>query len=292
MVEFIEINELTKEGWFYYHRNNPLSRRPIRFTLDGSIELYSNPNEVRWEYVNKELVLLSFEDKLTVKFTHVENNEGYITLSGQHIPNPETWLCLSNMKIPLRRRWGTKDHFLTEIEKLGWSIGDHTYGVPRIIPDVDIVLSIGKYTSIAEGVEISFGNHRTDMVSSYPFSTLSEYWPSVPHGLEDHISKGDISIGNDVWIGSGAFIFSGVTIGDGAVIGARSIITKNVPPYAIVGGTPAKVIKYRFEPHIIGELMQINWWSWPDEVVDSYLPLIMSNDIVTFINAVKADKNL
>lgn len=95
-------------------------------------------------------------------------------------------------------------------------------------------------------------------------------------------------IGNDVWIGAGAFISSGVRIGDGAVVGARAVVTKDVPPYAIVAGTPARIIRFRFEPEVIGDLLALAWWNLSDERVDSLLPYILSSDVAGLIAAAKA----
>ena len=95
-------------------------------------------------------------------------------------------------------------------------------------------------------------------------------------------------IGNDVWIGANAFIGSGVTIHDGAVIGAHAVVVKDVPPYAVCVGNPGRVVKYRFEPEIITALLKLRWWDWPDEKIDRFLPLILSPDIVAFLNAAEA----
>jgi hypothetical protein len=105
----------------------------------------------------------------------------------------------------------------------------------------------------------------------------------------DHSSRGDIVIGSDVWIGLNVFIGSGVTIGDGAVIGAHAVVTRDVPPYAVAGGNPARVIRYRFSETQIEALLAIRWWDWSDEVVDRYLPLITSPDIDAFIAAAMAE---
>ncbi|MEO1554813.1 MAG: CatB-related O-acetyltransferase [Pseudomonadota bacterium] len=133
---------------------------------------------------------------------------------------------------------------------------------------------IGRYGSFANGLHIGQGNHPIDWLSTHPF----QYQPmkyAVGAGFRDRdiyfedADKADNSIvtkperttiGHDVWIGYGAYIRNGVTIGDGAVIGARSIVTKDVPPYAVVVGHPAKVVKYRFDEKIIGRLMAVKWW--------------------------------
>ncbi len=143
-------------------------------------------------------------------------------------------------------------------------------------------VKIGNFCSIAQGVSILLGGgHRTDWVTTYPFSVL---WPSVAGHIPGHPStKGDVIIGNDVWIGTGALILSGVTIGDGVVIGAHAVVAKDVPAYAIAVGNPAKVVKFRFDEATIEKLLAIAWWNWPDEKIASAVELMLSNDINEFI---------
>jgi len=124
-------------------------------------------------------------------------------------------------------------------------------------------ISIGNFCSIARHTAIQDHNHDTENITTY----FIRHHFFNEERKESAISKGDIHIGNDVWIGTQSTILSGVTIGDGAVIAANSVVTKNVPPYAIVGGTPAKVLKYRFSEDIIKELLQIKWGDWNVEKI-------------------------
>lgn len=157
-----------------------------------------------------------------------------------------------------------------------YKIGDFTYGDP-IIDDFGESLTIGKYCSIARGVNIILGGeHNTKWATTYPFNTIFE---SKKHIKGHPVSKGPIIIGNDVWIGTEALILSGVKIGDGAVIAARSLVTKNVPPYSIVAGNPAKIIKYRFNEETIEKLLQLKWWNWPNEKVIENAEQLMSSKI-------------
>ncbi|MFZ3452664.1 CatB-related O-acetyltransferase [Arthrobacter sp. 7Tela_A1] len=189
-----------------------------------------------------------------------------------------------------RGRWAqlTRTTLAESIAKFGWEIGDHTYGRPTVF-ERTARLRIGKFCSIAAGVEIALGNHRTDSVSSYPFGTLGKWWPSAT-GISDHSSRGDVVIGNDVWIGASSFISSGVTVGHGAVIGAHAVVTKDVAPYSVVGGNPAKVIKYRFDPEVIEQLLEISWWDWTDEIIDAHLPLMLRGSVTDFIAEAQALK--
>lgn len=129
-------------------------------------------------------------------------------------------------------------------------------------------LIIGKFCSIACGAKFLFNsaNHTLSSLSTYPFPLFFEEW-----GLEKRNvaaswdNKGDIVIGNDVWIGYEAVIMAGVTIGDGAIIGARAVVTKDVPPYMVAGGIPAKPIKKRYPEETIAALSELKWWDWPEE---------------------------
>lgn len=143
-------------------------------------------------------------------------------------------------------------------------------------------LIIGRFCSIACGAKFLFNsaNHSLTSLSTYPFPIFFEEW-----GLEraqvtrawDH--KGDIVIGNDVWIGYEAVILTGVTIGDGAIIGTRAVVTKDVPPYTIVGGVPAKPIHKRFPDDTIAALFALRWWDWTEERIAAHLDAIQSGQI-------------
>ena len=131
-------------------------------------------------------------------------------------------------------------------------------------------LKIGKFCSIACGTKFLFNsaNHALDSLSTYPFPLFFEEWNLEKEKVTDAWdNRGDIVIGNDVWIGYEAVILSGVTIGDGAIIGTRAVVTKDVPPYTIVGGVPAKSIRKRFDEKVIEALLKIKWWDWTEEKV-------------------------
>ncbi|OCB69201.1 acetyltransferase [Flavobacterium glycines] len=163
-----------------------------------------------------------------------------------------------------------------------YKIGVGTYGTPYIYDwSQETILTIGNYCSIGGNVSILLGGeHQTDWVTTYPFSGLNQDMITLK---KDNNSKGDVFIGNDVWIGNNVTILSGVNIGNGAVIGAGSIVTKDIPDYAIVGGNPAKIIRYRFKSEQIKSLLEIAWWDWPIEEIKRKKLLILSNDIDEFI---------
>lgn len=162
------------------------------------------------------------------------------------------------------------------------SFGRYTYGEPHITYPAAARLIVGSFCSLAPMSNIFLGgNHRSDWVSSYPFPNFREHFPTA-HG-KTPISKGDIIIGNDVWIGNFCNILSGVTIGDGAVVAACAVVTKDVPPYAVVAGNPARVVKYRFSEEQIAALLRIRWWDWEKEKIDREMDFICSADIDAFI---------
>ncbi|MGB8468133.1 MAG: CatB-related O-acetyltransferase [Candidatus Babeliales bacterium] len=163
--------------------------------------------------------------------------------------------------------------------------GPHSYGIPIIKSWGDgTSWSVGKFCSIADGATFFLGgNHRMDWITTYPFPA---FFPEANSIAEYKSTKGNVAIGNDVWIGTHAIILSGVTVGDGAVVGAYSIVTKNVPPYAVVAGNPARIIKYRFTPEIIAALLKMQWWNWPIEKIKTHMHILCSTRIDQFIHRV------
>ncbi|MFU1792992.1 Vat family streptogramin A O-acetyltransferase [Paenibacillus azoreducens] len=143
-------------------------------------------------------------------------------------------------------------------------------------------LIIGKFCSIAPETRFMMdgGNHRMDG-STYPFNIFGRGWEAFTPTLEEIKLKGDTVIGNDVWIGSRATIMPGVHVGDGAIIAAEAVVVKDVEPYTIVGGNPAKVIRQRFAPEVIQELLDIQWWDYDIEVINQFIGAIVSGDIET-----------
>jgi acetyltransferase-like isoleucine patch superfamily enzyme len=159
------------------------------------------------------------------------------------------------------------------------TIGDHTYGNPQILEwGEKSHLYIGRYCSIAKDVVIFLGgNHRSEWISTYPFPALPGTWPEAADIIGHPYSNGDVVIGNDVWIGDSATIMSGVQIADGAIVAAKAVVTKNIGPYEIWGGNPAKFIRKRFSDDKIKSLLEMKWWDWSDEKVRACIPQLCSN---------------
>ncbi len=173
-------------------------------------------------------------------------------------------------------------------------VGDYTYYDGRdraahfekenVIFGYTARLKIGKFCQIAYGVKffLSDSNHQMSGFSTYPFFVFGKHaegcpeWQNYPLDLPE---KGDTVIGNDVWLGHECAILPGVKVGDGAIIGAKAVVTKDVPPYAIVGGNPAKIIRMRFSDDVIARLLALRWWDWDFEKISRNIPAIAGADI-------------
>lgn len=154
-------------------------------------------------------------------------------------------------------------------------------------PEFGDRLIIGKFCAIASGATFIMGpaNHRTSSVSTYPFAVFGGAWAqSIPPHLAQLPFKGDIVLGNDVWIGRESVIMPGVHIGDGAIIAAYSVVTKDVAPYTVAGGNPAKHIKNRFDDELTALLLELKWWDFPPEELAEFIPTLCNSNL----EAVKA----
>ena len=166
-------------------------------------------------------------------------------------------------------------------------VGDFTYiadtdfesHVTHLYPWNNDRLIIGKFCQIAAGVEfvMNGANHQMNAVSTFPFYTL-EGWDAPPPSPADLPLKGDTVIGNDVWLGQNAVILPGVHIGDGAIIGASSVVGRDVEPYSIVVGNPARPVRKRFDDELIALLLRFRWWDKSVEEIDSLIPLLTDGD--------------
>ena len=174
-------------------------------------------------------------------------------------------------------------------------IGRGSYGAPKLHwskGDFKPKLRIGAFCSIADDVSIfvgAHGRHTVDYVSTYPMGMV---YGRADQRLPSRMTAGDlgVTIGNDVWIGRGAMIMAGVTIGDGAVVAARAVVNKDVAPYAIVGGVPAKLIRHRFDEATVRRLLELQWWNWPDELIAERLPLFHTPEFAAQLDSFLPEK--
>jgi virginiamycin A acetyltransferase len=141
-------------------------------------------------------------------------------------------------------------------------------------------LHIGKFCMIASGAEfiMNGANHLVNAVSSYPFAIFGDDWAHAMEG-KTYPNKGDIVIGNDVWIGYQATILSGVTVGHGSIIGSKSVVASDVPPYSIVAGNPARIIRKRFDEETIEKLLALAWWDWDLAKITTHVAHLTGNDV-------------
>lgn len=167
------------------------------------------------------------------------------------------------------------------------SIGKYTYGSPTfLLWNSEERIEIGSFCSIALDVSIfGGGEHITEWVTTYPLRIAFEDTLAYRDGLP--ATKGPTRIGHDVWIGYRATVLSGVRIGDGAVIGAGSVVARDVPPYTIVAGNPARIVRSRFAPDQVAALLDIKWWNWPDDQIRKHISLLCSSQIDFFIDSAK-----
>ena len=177
---------------------------------------------------------------------------------------------IQNLPFPHLRAYKTGDAVIMTVDS--YTYGDGFYVFHE---NEGSCLRIGKYSSIAR--ETCFFNgqeHNLDWGTTYPFQRFPLEWEEL-RVLQGHPrSRGDINVGSDVWIGYGSLIRSGVTIGDGAVVGMGSVVTKDIPPYAIAAGNPARVVRQRFAPEVVAELLKLAWWNQPQELVRRIAPLL------------------
>lgn len=203
-----------------------------------------------------------------------------------NIPSPDD---------PFPNEYGTTCFIKNVVKAPNVFIGDYTYydsdDAPEEFERRNILfnyplfgdkLIIGKFCQIASGTQFIMGaaNHRLETASTYPFNVMGGVWReiSTPH-IEDLPHKGDTVVGNDVWLGRNCVIMPGVKIGDGAIIAAQSVVTKDVAPYTVAGGNPARFLKNRFDEELTQLLLAFRWWDLPPEQLTAFLPVLCNKDL-------------
>lgn len=166
--------------------------------------------------------------------------------------------------------------------------GKYTYGLQHLTINQwgeDTTIRIGSFCSFGKGTTIYLGgNHRADWVTTFPFGCRhTDIFNTFPHETWLAPAK-DVNIGSDVWVANNVTIKCGVNVGHGAILATNSYVVKDVPPYAIVGGNPGKIIKYRFSPEQIEALLKIKWWEWDDKKINENIPLMCNDNIQPFID--------
>lgn len=166
-----------------------------------------------------------------------------------------------------------------------WKIGEHSYGKIAIIGEHLLdEFQIGKFCSIGQGVSLMVKgyHHNPEAITTYPLgAAVVPGWPNVDVPRQHQYFK----MGNDVWVGQGAMFYNNITIGDGAIIGTRALVTKDVPPYTIVGGVPAKIIRQRFSDEDVAKLLEAQWWNWPKEKISRHVKTLYGGNVNAIVNA-------
>ena len=203
--------------------------------------------------------------------------------------------CLPDPNAVFPNAFGTTCFLKNVVTAPNIFIGDYTYyddpvdptgfeanNVLFNWPEFGDKLIIGKFCALASGTQFIMGpaNHRTSSISTYPFAVFGGAWAErVPPHLDQLPRKGDIVVGNDVWIGRNSVILPGVHIGDGAIIAAQSVVSRDVPPYTVYGGNPARFLKERFSPELKALLLRLKWWDLSGDTLVEILPLLCSPDL-------------
>jgi hypothetical protein len=279
--------ELTRIVWTYSYVGGAVVTRSMELKPDGTISGFRSANIASWDLDGDILILRREDGEVCARLSRA--SEFSSTFEGAVLSHPEKRLRLAADSVISKpsSKFSTQYYLEADIARYGWSIGDYTYGSPRVLEAEWAKLIIGRFTSIGPEVMIILGDHDYRSATTYPFLGLATSgslgWEAVPDSAHNHTSKGDIIIGNDVWIGARSTITSGVTIGDGAVIAAGSIVTRDVPPYQIYGGNPARFIKHRHPPEVASRLLATAWWDWPIERIQANMPFILSTNVSSFI---------
>ncbi|MFB9276291.1 CatB-related O-acetyltransferase [Cohnella cellulosilytica] len=257
---------LSQYLWLYPH---------IAFFIDNHSGITS--------FISKDVVRADF-------LAEIDRNEYYILVATAHYPSIFKQLnalgFIENEHYMQVFDRGVVEETTTTRVVEGVKIGRFTYGYQKHCYPKSLLQEIGAFTSINESVRIGEVNHPLNFITTHPILYTSENeilgYEGIPGILPQEevidvygiASNKKIVIGNDVWIGANAILLPGVTVGDGAVIGAGAVVTKDVPPYAIVGGVPARLIRYRFSPEETEILLRVKWWDWNIEEIRSKIHLL------------------
>ena len=291
---------LTQRYWRYGLVGSAPVCNALRFNPNGRISGYYSKNEHRWEIENSNLIIYDVYGNKSVFFDDIKSKlkDDGVEILGWYKDDVEPKISMAPQLPTFQPRVFSqlRDSMMHLVSDHGYEVGDYSYGLVNAVDPQFGKMKIGKFCSIGPNFTAIIGNHDWRLVTSYPFiqidkvfNNIEEQWDlSEISDKEDHYSNGTTEIGNDVWVGKDVIVISGIKIGDGAVIAAGAVVTKDVPAYSIVGGNPAKLIRYRFSPEIINRLLNLRWWDWEKEKLSHFLPLLVSHDIEKFLDAAES----
>lgn len=293
----MNIDLLTQRYWRYGLINAAPVCNALQFNVNGRIAGYYSKNEFFWKMDESNLIIYDIEGNVSVVFNEIETklNQDDVEILGWYRNDTEPKISMVSQPSTFQPRIFSqlRDSMINLVSDYGYEVGDYSYGFVNAVDPQFGKMKIGRFCSIGPNFTAIIGNHDWRLVTSYPFlhvdkvfDNREEQWDlSKVLGKEDHYSNGVTEIGNDVWIGKDVIVTSGIKIGDGAVLAAGAVVTRDVPSYAIVGGNPAKIIRYRFDQQIINRLLTLRWWDWNKEKLSQFLPLLISHDIEKFLDA-------
>lgn len=287
----MSFESISSKAWCFVRHTGEHPRFPLVLQGNGKIDGYAHENERSWRWVDGHVAFFAADGRMSTRFDRVVSEQPWV-LEGDFLLGKPGHRVVHQLRElsrypdridPAYNPRQTRLMMRGLMDKYGWQIGDHSYGAPKVLELTSAKFSVGRYTSIGQDVVVLLGDHRTDTVTTYPFKSLSRFWPTAAAAPDDHSSKGDVSIGSDVWIGQGVTILSGVQVGDGAVLAAECVVTRDVPPYAVMAGNPARLVRHRFDEDTVKQLLKIRWWDWHEDQIDAAMPLLTSPDLSHFL---------
>ena len=274
------LDSITSTAWRFSRANGTHVREPIFLRANGTIDGHSNQNEARWTLDHGYIAFMTEDGRISTRFDQPVSTTEAVRFEGAYLLNPKMQLVhvLESIEFDWESRSRpttlTRREMADEIDKYGWSVGDHTIGRPRVNEPFSGGLTIGKYSTIGANVSIYLRLPYSSQVANYDFHAQRNTWPGGRRQVNASEHYSPVRIGSDVWIGDNVSIGPGVTIGDGAYVLPGAVLMDHVRPYSVVTGNPATEISRRFSESEIESLLTLRWWDLPDADVNEHIPAL------------------